>query len=145
MLVVEDDEQVRSLLCRILELYGYTTSESGNGLGAFAQLRLHVAKADLVVLAARGQVGVVVLDLMMPAVNGFQVAQRMRDHPIWRTIPIIVMTASIHLEEQIRAMNPRIVLRKPFSMEQLLDAVSAVLPSPDTTAQADDGSTNTKR
>lgn len=132
MLVVEDDEQVRSLLCRILELYGYTTSESGNGLGAFAQLRL-------------APPNVVVLDLMMPAVNGFQVAQRMRDHPIWRTIPIIVMTASIHLEEQIRAMNPRIVLRKPFSMEQLLDAVSAVLPSPDTTAQADDGSTNTKR
>lgn len=132
MLVVEDDEQVRSLLCRILELYGYTTSESGNGLGAFAQLRL-------------APPNVVVLDLMMPAVNGFQVAQRMRDHPIWRTIPIIVMTASIHLEEQIRAMNPRIVLRKPFSMEQLLDAVSAVLPSPDTTAQADNGSTNTKR
>ena len=115
MLVVEDDEQVRSLLCRILELYGYTTSESGNGLGAFAQLRL-------------APPNVVVLDLMMPAVNGFQVAQRMRDHPIWRTIPIIVMTASIHLEEQFRAMNPRIVLRKPFSMEQLLDAVSAVLP-----------------
>ena len=115
MLVVEDDEQVRSLLCRILELYGYTTAESGNGIAAFAELRLAVPS-------------VVVLDLMMPAVNGFQVAERMRQHPVWRTVPIIAMTASIHLEEQIRAMNPTLLLRKPFSMEELLDAVAAVVP-----------------
>jgi CheY-like chemotaxis protein len=131
VLVVEDDEQVRSLLCRILESYGYRTAESGNGISAFAQLRLSPPH-------------VVVLDLMMPAVNGFQVAQRMREHPIWRTIPIIVMTASIHLEDQIRAMDPRIVLRKPFSMEELLDAVAAVLPSPDAGAAADEESTNTQ-
>lgn len=115
MLVVEDDEQVRSLLCRILELYGYTTAESGNGIAAFAELRLAVPS-------------VVVLDLMMPAVNGFQVAERMRQHPVWRAVPIIAMTASIHLEEQIRAMNPTLLLRKPFSMEELLDAVAAVVP-----------------
>lgn len=121
VLVVEDDEEVRRLLCRILELYGYTTAESGNGIGAFAQLRLALPR-------------VVVLDLMMPAVNGFQVAARMREHPVWRNVPIIVMTASIHLEEQIRAMNPTCVLKKPFSMEELLDAVAAVLPASDDAA-----------
>jgi DNA-binding response OmpR family regulator len=114
VLVVEDDPDVRRLICRILELHEYTTSEAVNGVRAFEQLR--VAPPD-----------VVVLDLMMPAVNGFEVAEGMRADPTWRAIPIIAMTATIHLEAAVAAMRPLFVLRKPFSMDELLDRVAAAL------------------
>lgn len=115
VLVVEDDADVRRLICRLLALYGYSTAESGNGTGAFAHLRL--AAPDLVLL-----------DLMLPGgVSGFDVARRMREHPPWRSIPVVPMTPSLHLDDQIAALQPRFVLRKPFSTEDLIEVVATSL------------------
>ena len=119
ILVVEEDEDVRRLICRLLELYGYSTAESGNGVGAFARLRL--AAPDLVLL-----------DLMLPdGVSGFDVLRRMREHAAWRNIPVVPMTASVHLDHEIAALQPRFLLRKPFRMEDLLEVVSESLNEPE--------------
>lgn len=131
VLVVEDDAAVRTLLCRILGLYGYATAESGTGIGAFAHLRL--SAPDLVLL-----------DLMLPGgVSGFDVAERMREHPLWRDIPVVPMTASIHLEDRIQRMQPRFVLRKPFSLEDLLEVIAESLPDVATPAARGDAEDST--
>ena len=119
VLVVEDDDDVRRLICRLLALYGYTTVDSSNGVGAFAHLRL--TPPD-----------VVLLDMMLPGgVSGFDVVRRMREHERWRDIPVIPMTAAIDLDDQIAALQPRFVLRKPFRVEDLLGVVLAALDEPD--------------
>ena len=119
VLVVEDDDDVRRLICRLLALYGYVTVDSSNGIGAFALLRL--TPPD-----------VVLLDMMLPGgVSGFDVVKRMRQHEVWREIPVIPMTAAIDLEDQIAALQPRFVLRKPFRIEELLEVLVAALDEPD--------------
>ena len=113
VLVVEDDDAVRRSLCRMLKLYGYRTADSGNGIGAFAHLRL--SPPD-----------VVLLNLKLPGdVSGFDVIRRMREHPPWREIPVVPMTPSSADDAQIQSLQPRFVLRKPFSLGDLLDVVGA--------------------
>ena len=118
VLVVEDDDDVRRVICRLLTLYGYHTEESSNGIGAYAHLRL--CPPDLLLL-----------DLVLPGdVSGFDVVRRMREHAPWRTVPVVPMIASLDLDDRIQALGPRFVLRKPFSLEDLLDVVSASVTDP---------------
>lgn len=118
VLVIEDDEAVRRSLCRVLETYGYRTVDSGSGIGAFAHLRLSAPD-------------IVLLNLKLPGdVTGFDVIRRMREHPAWRGIPVVPMTPSSADDAQIQTLQPRFVLRKPFSLEDLLDVVVASLDEP---------------
>jgi two-component system, OmpR family, KDP operon response regulator KdpE len=112
VLVVDDDHAVRRSLCRMLELYGYRTADSGTGIGAFASLRLSAPDA-------------VLLNLRLPGdISGFDVIRRMREHPPWREI-LVPMTSSSADDAQIQRLQPRFVLRKPFGLEDLLDVVGA--------------------
>lgn len=113
ILVIDEDDAVRGLLCRILELYGYRTVDSCSGIGAFAHLRLWPPD-------------VILMNLQLPGdVSGFDVIRRMRDNPSWREIPVVPMTSSTPSDNEIQTLQARFVLRKPFSMEDLLDVVSA--------------------
>ena len=80
VLVVDDDHEVRRLLRRMLEPEGYTVVEAENGRAALAHLR-------------DGAPSVILLDLMMPEMDGFEFAAEFRRHEAWRAIPIIVITA----------------------------------------------------
>jgi CheY-like chemotaxis protein len=118
VLVVEADEAVRRSLCRVLALYGYRTADSGNGIGAFAHLRLSAPD-------------IVLINLNLPGdVSGFDVIRRMREHPPWREIPIVPMTPSAADDAQIQKLQPRFVLQKPFSLDDLLEVVSTSLGAP---------------
>jgi GAF domain-containing protein/CheY-like chemotaxis protein len=80
VLVVDDDAGVRQLLRRMLEPAGYTVVEAENGRVALQRVR------DVVP-------SVVLLDLMMPEMDGFEFVTEFRRHEPWRAIPIVVITA----------------------------------------------------
>ena len=80
VLIVDDDVALRQLLRRMLEPEGYTVVEAENGRVALERLR-GVSPS------------VILLDLMMPEMDGFEFVAEFRRHEAWRAIPIVVITA----------------------------------------------------
>jgi signal transduction histidine kinase/DNA-binding response OmpR family regulator len=126
-LVVEDDTACREMLRRMLEKGGWTVSEAGNGRQAL----------DCV---ARHHPGLIVLDLMMPEMDGFEFLQELRQHPEWRSIPVVVVTARDLTEEDRLFLNGslmlggcvrRVLQKGAFSRDDLLREVrDLVTPAP---------------
>jgi len=110
VLVVEDDIATRELLRRQLEAEGWSVTEAENGRVALAALE-------------RGTPSLILLDLMMPVMDGCQFAAELRQREAWRGIPVIVITAKDLTAEDRRALNGDVqgVLQKgAFSREDLL-------------------------
>jgi CheY-like chemotaxis protein len=118
VLVVEDDFDLRDALVPILEYEGHKVVSAANGREALDQL--HGMPAPSVIL----------LDLMMPVMNGedFRAAQ-LRD-PRLASIPVVVLSAHPRAEEQAARMGAVGCLKKPFDVDALLDLVrrSGTLP-----------------
>ena len=113
VLVVDDDEPLRQLMCRILEREGFTVTEAENGRIALERAR-------------ETSPGLVVLDLMMPEMDGFAFVEEFRRHEGWRPIPIIVVTAKDLTEEDRRRLNGhvhRILQKGTYSRDDLLDII----------------------
>lgn len=110
VLVVDDDPQAREVLVRTLEREDWTvsTAEDGRaGLDAMA-----AAKPDLILL-----------DLMMPRMDGFEFVSELRKHQDWRSIPIIVITAKTLTKEDrllLQGHVQKVLLKGDFSLDALL-------------------------
>lgn len=110
ILVVEDDDAIRILMKRVLSRAGYLVTEATDG--AVAIERLQVERYDAIIL-----------DLMMPRVNGFEVLAYMREHLDARKCVIVASAAA---DRTIASVDETLVistLRKPFDLETLLGAV----------------------
>ncbi len=92
ILIVEDDPATRDIACRTLEQEGWTIVEAANGLDGLARIR--EAVPDLILL-----------DLMMPEMDGFQFAAEVRHNAQWQAIPIMVLTAKELTLEDRRQLN----------------------------------------
>ena len=116
ILVVDDDASINELIKINLELAGYKVVQAYDGIKAFA-----LAKQELPSL--------VVLDVMMPEVDGFTVAKRIRENPQTKNIPIIMLTALSQLDDKANGFNIGVddYLIKPFEVEELLMRVRALL------------------
>ena len=114
ILVVDDEPSVNDLVCDALRLAGYTTFSASHGLAALRHLREH-------------PVDLVVLDITMPHADGFEVLQRMRD--AHDQTPVIVLTARQERDDTRTGfdLGADDFLRKPFSIEELILRVRAVL------------------
>jgi CheY-like chemotaxis protein/nitrogen-specific signal transduction histidine kinase len=101
VLMVEDDPAARELTRAILEKEGWMVSEAENGRAALACME-------------RERPSLILLDLMMPEMDGFEFADRVRQHPEWRSIPIVVLTAKDLTAEERRRLNGSVetILRK---------------------------------
>jgi len=113
VLVVDDDLEVRQLFRRILEPEGYTVVEAENGREALDRLR------DV-------SPSVILLDLMMPVMDGFEFVAEFRRHEPWRAIPIVVVTAkdlSHHDRERLNGHVQRVLQKGAYGREQLLAEV----------------------
>ena len=101
VLVVDDDPKSRDVLRRTLTKEGWTVAEAANGREALDQLE-------------RGRPALVLLDLMMPEMDGFEVLERMRREEAWRDIPVIVVTAKDLTREDVDRLNGHVakVLQK---------------------------------
>ncbi|WP_113957489.1 response regulator [Roseimicrobium gellanilyticum] len=113
VLVVDDDPDVRELFRRTLAMDGISIIEAANGAEALTQLR-------------QQKPSLILLDLMMPVMDGFEFIAEFNLHPQWRDIPVIVITAK-HVTREDRerlASSVRTVLEKSgFTQEDLLSKV----------------------
>ncbi len=101
ILVVEDDDNMRSLLRRLLEREGYMVYEAVHGFEALERVRERVP--DLIVL-----------DLRLPVMNGFEFLHHIQQHPRWHEIPIVVITAYDLTQEELESLTRHVkrVLQK---------------------------------
>ncbi len=113
ILVVDDDTPIRSLLRQELGDAGYLVKEAANGKAALDMVRL--SKPDLIIL-----------DVMMPEINGFDVAAVLKNDPATMDIPIIILSIVQDKERGLRIGVDR-YLTKPINTEQLFHEVEELL------------------
>ncbi len=116
VLLVEDDQATREMMARTLEKE-WTVSEAGNGREALEQL-------------TKQKPQLILLDLMMPVMDGFDFLLEMRTHAEWQDIPVIVLTAKDLTEEDRRMLSGRVeqILEKSASNhEQVMNLIRQVV------------------
>jgi CheY-like chemotaxis protein len=126
VLVVEDDPDTRSWLCRTLRDEGWMTAEAANGREGLA--RLAEAVPDLVLL-----------DLLMPEMDGFEFLEELRRGGVGNRVPVVVITAADLRPEERERLNGSVlkVLQKAaHSREELLAELHNLLPRPGGPARA---------
>jgi CheY-like chemotaxis protein len=113
VLVVEDDEDIRADLTAILRVKGFEVGEAANGKEALAQLEEGHHPC------------LIVLDLMMPVMNGWELRTAMLANPALAAIPVVVVSGKgrIPPDEEL-TLAPAAVLVKPFELAELLDVVA---------------------
>jgi CheY-like chemotaxis protein len=119
LLVVDDDALSRSLVRQATEREGWTVSEAANGVEALDAVRAATPDA-------------IVLDLMMPEMNGFEFLAELRQRPEWRAIPVVVVSAMELTNEERARLNGHVeaVVRKSaHDREQLMQQVRQMLAS----------------
>lgn len=126
LLIVDDEPSLMMLMHAILEKSGHTIAEAVNGQDALA--KLGVAPENAVTPLP----DLILLDVMMPVLDGIGVANALRDHPRAGKVPILIVTAKGDLRPLFEAM-PQVAgfFHKPFTPAGLREAVArAVKPKP---------------
>src|SRR5262249_40921221 len=115
VLVVDDEIDTLNLLSTILEISGYQ---------AFTTLN----SVDAITLAEMEHPDCILLDIMMPQLDGFTLCKMMRLHPATMHVPIVFVTAysALDLEDRRREAGADMVLPKPVGMDVLIEAVQQV-------------------
>jgi len=110
ILIVDDDPDIRDALGECLRYEGYNVHVAADGRDALDRLEFGL-KPDLILL-----------DLMMPVVNGFEVLLALRSKPEWRSIPVVVVSANrgYKAEDLAGAVD---ILRKPVNVDRLIAVV----------------------
>lgn len=118
VLVVDDDPGVSAVCRLILEIGGHQVREATAGVEALD-------------LLAHGRYDIVVLDLMMPGMDGYEVIESLRSDRLTRTLPVVILTAKTGLEDQKRSWREGACdyVTKPFPPDQLLSAVERAMAS----------------
>jgi DNA-binding response OmpR family regulator len=111
ILVVDDEPMVRDTLGAVLMDEGYVVDVAVDGLDALD--RVHAARPDAILL-----------DLMMPGMNGRQFLQALRDEPAYQQVPVLIMTAVHGLEVNLASIGASDVVEKPFDVDELLNKVA---------------------
>jgi two-component system, OmpR family, response regulator MprA len=115
ILVVDDERAVRDSLRRALELQGYEVELAGDGAEALERL------------AANGQTDAVVLDILMPGIDGLEVCRQIRRRG--NSVPVLMLTARDAVGDRVEGLDAGAddYLVKPFALEELLARVRALL------------------
>lgn len=116
VLVADDDPDIRLLITLTLERDGYAVVAAKDGLSA---LEAAVERVPHLVL----------LDLMMPGLDGYEVTRCLRSEPITKGLPIVIVTAAAEESQAARALDAGAdaYMRKPFSPRELLAKTAALI------------------
>lgn len=116
ILIIDDDTAINELIKVNLELQGYEVVQAFNGIEGFAK-------------AKQEEPALIILDVMMPEVDGFTVAQRIRQCAEIAETPIIMLTALSQLNDKVNGFNLGVddYLTKPFEIDELIVRVRALL------------------
>jgi two-component system, chemotaxis family, chemotaxis protein CheY len=113
VLIVEDDTDIRETIAELLLEEGYEVHTASSGRDALDHL------ADSGVLP-----DVVLLDLMMPVMDGWTFHSELQQQAQWAALPIVVISADANVQEKAARLNPVACLRKPVGIDELLGIVS---------------------
>lgn len=118
VLIVEDEPHIVLSLEFLLQRAGYDTVTAGDGDAGLALVR-------------RLRPDVVLLDIMLPKRNGYEVCQAIKSDPGLRTIPVIVLSARGQEVEVLKGLElgAASYVTKPFANADILEAIRAVLPT----------------
>lgn len=119
ILIVDDERDIVKALTIRLQSNGYHTVVAFDGVqGVF--------------MAHKERPNLIILDIRMPAGNGFSVAEKLKESKRMSRIPIIFVTGSPerNAEERARELGARFFIKKPYDPEELLDAVRRALEAP---------------
>jgi len=111
ILVADDDQSIRRLLQKIVEREGFEVDTAADGSEAIASLQ-------------ERDYAVILLDLMMPHVNGFEVIEYLKKNP--QSLKPVVLVISAYTDQRFRDVDPDIVagvIRKPFEVSDLASIV----------------------
>ena len=116
ILVVDDDEGLRELLVRYLSDNGYEAAGVADGQAMKRHLSSH-------------PVDLLLLDVMLPRLSGFDVCQRIRANPAWRALRVVMLSAKGRDVEVTKglALGADAYVTKPFAIQDLLDEVARQL------------------
>jgi two-component system, OmpR family, response regulator MprA len=119
VLVVDDHDDARELLKEVLEMHGFEVETASNGASALETVR-------------RAPFDVVLLDIMMPRMDGLRVCQAMKSYPATAAVPVIFLTASSDpgLSAQALKVGACDLLRRPVEAAEIVRRVRAQLHRP---------------
>lgn len=116
ILLADDEEDVKTVLRMFLETKGYAVCTAFDGLDAIDQARNE--KPDLILL-----------DIMMPLIDGFEVCKKLKADPMTAKIPVVMLSANSHAESVQKGLDVGAAeyLVKPFEPEQLIKLLDKML------------------
>ncbi len=115
VLVVEDDADILSSMVDILSDDGYRVVGAADGASALKWLRGEPTPPAMILL-----------DLMLPIMDGRQFGAALKRSAEWASIPVVIFSAAVNAREEVAAMGAVGVLRKPVQLQALLEAVQRV-------------------
>lgn len=116
ILIIEDDPDVAALLKSELAKHHYRIRVASDGLTGLTE-------------AQRRQPALIILDLMLPVLNGWEVCRSLKHHPKTQTVPLLILTALTTEEERVKGLELGAddYLTKPFSLKELMARMRALL------------------
>jgi len=116
VLIVDDEPDAVIATKRALEADGYNVIEANNGVMAF-----DVLKSDIP--------DVILLDVMMPDMDGFEVCRRLKEEPLYESIPVIMLTAKGEINDKVEGLDIGAddYMTKPFNLKELKARIKTVL------------------
>ena len=125
ILIVDDEPEIVTLLSFVLEKEGHSVASAGHGMEALAYLGLQPVDD------AKALPDLIVLDIMMPVMDGYQLNMRLQTEPRAKDIPILVLTAKGQKMRDLFEMAPNVAayVQKPFDPKTLRELISGILTS----------------
>ena len=112
VLVVEDDPGVRESICEVLADSGYAPMIAGNGREALDRLHASPSKPCIILL-----------DIMMPVMDGREFRREQQSDPELADIPVVILSAHANVEDAAKAMHVSEALRKPVQLDALMNVI----------------------
>jgi two-component system response regulator VicR len=116
VLVVDDEHDIANAVEMVLTMEGYQTCLAQNGKEALELLKEMPTKPDLIIS-----------DLMMPIMDGYEFVTALRANPEYRNIPLMITSAGRFDEKRLPPGGSNIFIRKPFDLDNLIAQVAGLI------------------